>query len=80
MFVRHHSQATKTPKVPAAIQARDEPAWVLAERYVTTEQTFQKWRKRNSVQDRSHTPHTPHRRQTTLTPAQEAEAVALRKT
>jgi hypothetical protein len=33
-------------------------------------------RKRDSVEDRSH---TPHRLQTTLTPAQEAVAVALRK-
>ena len=63
-----------------ANQARDEPAWVLAERHVTTEQTFRKWRKRDSVQDRSHPPHTLHRLQTTLTTAQQAVAVALRKT
>jgi len=61
--------------VRAAIQASPEPAWVLAERYGTTEQTIWKWRKRDSVQDRSH---TPHRLQTTLTPAQEAVAVSLR--
>jgi len=36
-----------------------------------------KWRKRDSVEDRSHTPHCL---QTTLTPAQEAVAVASRKT
>lgn len=41
----------------------------------TTAQTDYKWRHRDSVQDRSH---TPHRLQTTLTPAQ--EAVALHKT
>ena len=35
-----------------------------------------KWRSRDDVHDRSH---TPHRLQTTLTPAQEAVAVALRK-
>ncbi len=34
-----------------------------------------KWRKRDSVHDRSH---TPHKLQTTLTPAQEAVAVSLR--
>jgi hypothetical protein len=50
---------------------------VVAERYGISEQTVWKWRKRDSVQDRSH---TPHRLQTTLTPAQEAVAVALRKT
>jgi transposase InsO family protein len=77
MLIKLHSQATTTPKIGAAIQASDEPAWVLAERHGTTEQTVWKWRKRDSVEDRSH---TPHRLQTTLTPAQEAVAVALRKT
>ena len=77
MLIKLHSHATTTPKVRAAIQASDEPAWVLAERHGTTEQTVWKWRKRDSVEDRSH---TPHRLQTTLTPAQEAVAVALRKT
>ena len=77
MLVRLHSQATKTPKIWAAIQANDEPAWALAERKGTTEQTVWKWRKRDSVQDRSH---TPHHLQTTLIAAQEAVAVELRKT
>ena len=36
-----------------------------------------KWRHRDSVEDKSH---TPHRLQTTLTPAQEAVAVSLRQT
>lgn len=76
MHIRLHKEATTTPKVRALIQASDEPAWVLAERFGTTEQTVWKWRKRDSVEDRSH---TPHRLQTTLTPAQEAVAVALRK-
>ena len=58
MLVRLHSQATPIPKIRAAIQARDEPAWVLAKRHATTEQTVWKWRKRNrdSVQDRSRPP------------------------
>lgn len=77
MLIKLHSQATTTPKVRAAIQASDEPAWVLAERHGTTEQTVWKWRKRETVEDRSH---TPHRIQTTLMRAQEAVAVALRKT
>jgi len=76
MHIRLHKEATTTPKVRALIQASDEPAWVLAQRFGTTEQTVWKWRKRDSVADRSH---TPHRLQTTLTPAQEAVAVALRK-
>ena len=76
MLVRLHSQATTTPKMQTAILASIEPAWVLAERHGTTEQTVWKWRKRDSVQDRSH----PHRLQTALTPAQEVVAVAMRKT
>ena len=75
MLISLHKQATTTPKVRAAIRASDEPAWVLAERHGISEQTVWKWRKRGDVQDRSH---TPHRLQTTLTPAQEAVAVALR--
>jgi transposase InsO family protein len=75
MLISLHKQATTTPKVRAAIQQSDEPAWVLADRFGTTEQTIYKWRHRESVQDRSH---TPHRLQTTLTPAQEAVAVSLR--
>jgi transposase InsO family protein len=77
MLIHLHKQATTTPKVRATIQASDEPASILAERFGTTEQTVYKWKHRDSVHDRSH---TPHRLQTTLTPAQEAVAVALRTT
>ena len=76
MLISLHKQATATPKIRAAIQASDDPAWMVAERYGISEQTVWKWRKRDSVQDRSH---TPHRLQTTLTPAQEAVAVVLRQ-
>ena len=65
MLINLHSQATTTPKIRAAIQASDEPVSVLAERFGVTEQTVYKWRKRDSVEDRSH---TPHRLQTTLPP------------
>ena len=75
MLIQLHSQATTTPKVRAAIQASAEPASALAERFGTTEQTVYKWKHRDSVHDRSH---TPHRLQTTLTLAQEAVAVVLR--
>jgi transposase-like protein len=77
MLNKLHSQATTTPKVRGAIQAIDEPAWLLADRHGTSKQTIWKWRKHDSVEDRSH---TPHRLQTTLTPAQEAVVVTLRKT
>ncbi len=42
MLIQLHSQATTTPKIRAKIQASDEPAWVLAERFGTTEQTVWK--------------------------------------
>lgn len=77
MLISLHKQATTTPKIRAAIQTSDEPAWIVAERYGISEQTVWKWRKRDSVHDRGH---TAHRLQTTLTPAQEAVAVSLRKT
>ena len=77
MLIHLHKQATTTPKVRAAIQESDEVGTLLAERFGVTPQTIYKWRKRDSVEDRSH---TPHKLQTTLTPAQEAVAVALRKT
>jgi transposase InsO family protein len=77
MLIHLHSQATTTPRVRAAIQASDQAGTVLADRFGVTAQTIYKWRKRDTVEDRSH---TPHRLQTTLTPAQEAVAVALRKT
>ena len=77
MLISLHKQATTTPKIRAAIQASTEPAWIVAERYGISEQTVWKWRRRDSVQDRNH---TAHRLQTTLTPPQEAVAVALRKT
>ena len=54
MLNKPHNQATTTPKLRAAIQASDEPAWVLAERHGTTEQTVWKWRKRDNVEDCSH--------------------------
>jgi hypothetical protein len=50
---------------------------MLAERYETSKRRFWKWRQRNSVEDLS----LPQNRlQTTLMPAQQAVATALRKT
>ncbi|MCC5974942.1 MAG: hypothetical protein JJT81_12930 [Rubellimicrobium sp.] len=67
MLISLHKQATTTPKIRAAIQASTEPAWMVAERYGISEQTVWKWRNREDVHDRSH---TPHKLQTTLTPPQ----------
>jgi hypothetical protein len=44
MLITLHKQATTTPKIRTAILAGDEPAWIVAERYGTTEQTVWKWR------------------------------------
>jgi len=77
MLIHLHKQATTAPKVRAAIQASNDAGTVLADRFGVSPQTVYKWRRRDSVADRSH---TPHRLQTTLTPAQEAVAVALRQT
>jgi hypothetical protein len=76
MLISLHKQATTTPKIRAALQASDDPAWAVADRYGISEQTAWKWRKRGNVQDRSH---TPHRLQITLTPTQETIAMSLRK-
>lgn len=55
MLIHLHKQATTTPKVRAAIQASADAGTVLAERFGVTPQTVYKWRKRDSVTDRSHT-------------------------
>jgi hypothetical protein len=53
MLIHLHQQATTTPKVRAAIQASDDVGTALAERFGVTAQTIYKWRKRDSVEDRS---------------------------
>lgn len=75
MLIRLHKQARTTPAIRAEIAASTEPVSALARRFNVTEATIRKWRSRDSVYDR---PHTAHRLQTTLTPAQEAVAVELR--
>jgi transposase InsO family protein len=49
----------------------------VAQRYNITRDTVRKWRGRDDMQDRSH---RPHKLSTTLTPAQEAIVVELRRT
>ena len=72
MMIQLHKEATTTPKTRAEIQTSKEPARLLAARYGVTEQTIRKWRNRDSVADRSH---TPHRLQTTLTPGSDHTSV-----
>lgn len=77
MNIRLHKNATTTPARRRYIQTSPWPAARLATEPRVSEDTIRRWRGRDSVEDR---PHTAHRLQTTLTPAQEAVAVALRKT
>ena len=77
MIIALHKNARTTPAVRAEIAASSESAKVLAQRHGITEQTVYKWKKRDSVLDRSH---TAHRLQTRLTPAQEIVVVQLRRT
>lgn len=69
MLISLRKQAKTTPK----IRGSREPAWLLAECHGISERSVWKCRGRDGVLNRSH---TPHRLQTTLTPAQEAVAVA----
>ena len=76
MNIRLHKNATTTPKIRQEIRQSSLSPSQLAKRYGVTIPTIQRWRNSDSVEDRSH---TPHRLQTTLTPAQEGVVVELRK-
>jgi transposase InsO family protein len=76
MLIALHKRARTTPSVRAEIAASSDSAAVLAERFNIGLATVYKWRSRTEFLDRSH---TAHRLQTTLTPAQEAVVVHLRK-
>jgi len=76
MMIALHKQARTTPAVRAEIAASNETVSCLAARFGVTPATVYKWKGRTSVHD---LPHTAHRLQTTLTPAQEAIVVELRK-
>ena len=77
MNIRLHANAITTPKIRQYIQASHQPVPQLADELGVSEDTIRRWRGRDGVADGSH---TPHRLQTTLTPAQEAVVVELRKT
>ena len=75
-MVSLHKNATTTPAIRAKNSASELPAAVLAARYGVTLDTIYRWRCRTSFEDRSH---TAHQLATTLTSAQEAVAVELRR-
>ena len=74
--VHPHPQARTTPRTRAEIKAACANLAALAERYNVSKATARKWKHRDDVQDLSHPPHKPR---TTLTPAQEAVVVELRR-
>ncbi|TSE21204.1 Integrase core domain protein [Tepidimonas aquatica] len=76
-MTRLHKLARTTPAIRAEIHASNESCTVLAKRYGISPMTVLKWKRRTDFEGR---PHTAHRLPTTLTRAQEAIAVRLRKT
>jgi transposase InsO family protein len=74
---RVHPQARTTPRTRAEIHSSKAPLATVAELYNVTKATARKWRTRQDMQDRSH---RPNKLSTTLTPAQEALVVELRRT
>ena len=76
MMITLHKNATTTPAVRAQIQQSSASEYELAEQYGISRTTVQRWKHRDSVEDRSH---TPHRLQTTLNAGQEELVVYLRK-
>jgi transposase InsO family protein len=71
-----HPQARTTPRTRAEIKASSASVAELAALYNVTEATVRKWKSREAPQDLSH---RPHKLSTTLTPAQEAIVVELRR-
>ncbi|MBC7738424.1 MAG: hypothetical protein H7245_14690 [Candidatus Saccharibacteria bacterium] len=76
MIISLHKTATTPPGIRQRLSGSSEPASVLAQRYGVSDKTARKWKRRDSVQDLSA---TAHALQTTLTPAQEAVVVELRR-
>ena len=71
-----HPQARTTPRTRAKIKASSASLTKLAERYNVSVATVRKWKRRETPEDLSHRPHSLS---TTLTAAQEAIVVELRR-
>lgn len=76
MTIRLHANATTTPKTRRYIQESKKTDKALAKELGISIDTVRRWRKRDDVHDRSH---TAHRLNTTLTEAQEAVVIELRR-
>ena len=75
MLIALHKNATTTPAIRAAIQAASGSDYELARQFNVSRDTIRKWRKRDTLQDGSH---TAHRLLTTLNSAQEELVIYLR--
>jgi hypothetical protein len=73
--MKQHANATTTVEMREFIRESDLPTAVLARILKVSEATVRKWRKRESVDDKSH---VPKQLNTTLSPAQEYVVVELR--
>ncbi len=72
---KQHANATTTHEMRAFIRESDLPTAVLARLLKVSESTVRKWRKRESLDDKSNIPKQLH---TTLSPTQEYVVVELR--
>lgn len=77
MMIVLPKNARTTPAIRAEIASSTDRAASLAQRFGVGLATLYKWKSRQSVYDRSH---TPHRLQTTLTPKQERIVIERRRT
>jgi len=77
MDIKLHKNARTTPATRKEIQLSELSERKIAEKYSITRTTARKWKKRDSVEDRSQ---RPHNLQTNLTPDEEIIVVELRKT
>lgn len=77
MLIRLHQNATTTPAIREHLRTRPKGVKTLARELNLNVATVRQWRGRDSTEDASH---RPHRMQTTLSPAQAALVVELRRT
>jgi transposase InsO family protein len=73
---RVHAQARTTPRTRSEIKESTATVVELTQKYNISKATARKWKGRESPEDLSH---RPHKLNTTLSPAQEAIAVELRR-
>ncbi len=75
MRITLHKNATTTPAIRAAIQRASGSDYELAREFRVTRETIRRWRKRDFVEDASH---TAHHLPTTLNAGQEELVIYLR--